>query len=574
MNEMINGAEALIKSLICEGVDTVFGYPGGQIITVYDKLYDYTDKIEHILVRHEQGAIHAAQGFARCTGKTGVVIVTSGPGAANLVTGLADALMDSTPLVVISGQVASSFLGTDAFQEADVVAMTQQVTKWAIQIRRPEDIPAAIARAFYIASSGRPGPVVIDVAKDAQIGMINWEHTSCRYIRSYNPIPEVCKTDIQTAADMLNNAYRPLILSGHGVMISEAEDILKKVVEKSSISVATTLLGLSTIPTDHPLNLGMLGMHGTVAANIATNQADVILGIGLRFDDRITSDLKFYAPYAKIIHVDIDPSELNKNVKASLAVNSDARAFLEQLYPLLIERRVSAFNDLKKKCDAIEFEKVISRAVSPAEGKLKMGEVIKAVSEFAPDNCVCVTDVGQNQMFSARYFRHRAKRGFISSGGLGTMGYGLPAAIGAKIADPEREVILFVGDGGVQMTIEEFGTIMQYNIGVKIVLLNNNFLGNVRQWQKLFFNGRFSQTPMLNPDFVMLASAYGIKAENVTSRDELQAAVKRMIESDKAYLLNVSVDETDMVFPMIPAGGSIDNIMLDNNTRITHNDIR
>jgi len=573
MSEKINGAEALIKSLLREGVNTVFGYPGGQIITVYDKLYDYTDKLHHILVRHEQGAIHAAQGYARCSGKTGVVIVTSGPGAANIVTGLADALMDSTPVVAISGQVASAFLGTDAFQEADVVAMTQQVTKWAIQIRCPEEIPYAVARAFYIASSGRPGPVVLDIAKDAQVGMVDWQYKNCRFIRSYNPIPQADKSDIQRAADLINNAYRPLILSGHGVMISGAEEQLLRVAEKCSIPVATTLLGLSTIPTGHPLNYGMLGMHGNIASNIATNQADVILALGMRFDDRVTADLKHYAQGAKIIHVDIDSSELNKNVRADVGINEDVKSFLEKIYPLLISRGSNNMQTLKEECDRVEKKNVIDSAINPGKGMLKMGEVITSVTDIAPDNTVCVTDVGQNQMFSARYFKFRKPRSFISSGGLGTMGFGLPAAIGAKISSPEREVVLFVGDGGLQMTIEEFGTIMQYGVGVKIVLLNNNFLGNVRQWQELFFNSRFSQTPMANPDFVCLASAYGIAGERVDCREALGDAVRRMFESEGAYLLDVSVDPTDKVFPMIPAGGRIDKIMLDSVHEYTFNSL-
>lgn len=569
MCNKMNGAEALINSLIIEGVDTVFGYPGGQIISVYDKLYDYTDKINHILVRHEQGAIHAAQGYARCSGKTGVVIVTSGPGAANVVTGLADALMDSTPLVVISGQVSSEFLGTDAFQEVDAVAMTQEVTKWAIQIRRPEDIPSAVARAFYIASTGRPGPVVLDISKDAQVGMVDWEHDICSYIRSYNPSPEIDQNIVNQTASLINKAKHPLILAGHGVMISGAEDELRSVAEKAFIPVGTTLLGLSTFPTDHPLNMGMLGMHGSIAANMATASADVILAVGLRFDDRVTLDLKHYARNAKIIHINIDPYELNKNVTVDIPVASDAKAFLRELYPMLISRTESRMAKLKEKCYAVETEKIIEPEIHPSEGKLKMGEVVRVVSDMAPANSVCVTDVGQNQMFSARYYKFTRPRSFITSGGLGTMGYGLPASIGAKVSSPEREVILFVGDGGIQMTIEEFGTIMQYNVGVKIVLLNNNFLGNVRQWQEMFFNGRFSQTPMLNPDFNKLADAYGIKSRTVYDRNELKDAVAEMLECKEAFLLNVEVDETDMIFPMIPSGGRIDRILIDEKTFFT-----
>ncbi|MDE7154486.1 MAG: biosynthetic-type acetolactate synthase large subunit [Muribaculaceae bacterium] len=565
----ISGAEGLIKSLICEGVDTVFGYPGGQIIAVYDKLYDYQKEIKHILVRHEQGAIHAAQGYARSTGKVGVVIVTSGPGAANVVTGLGDALMDSTPLVVITGQVASAFLGTDAFQETDVVAITQQLTKWAVQIRRPEDIPSMVARAFYIASSGRPGPVVLDIAKDAQAGFAEWSHRSCNFIRSYNPHPEIPVSDITEIADMLNNAERPMILAGHGVTIANAEQTLMCVAEKGNIPVATTLLGRSNLPFNHPMHKGMLGMHGNLGPNIATNKADVILAVGMRFDDRITGDVKQYAPDAKIIHVDIDPSELNKIVHAYKAIHGDAGQLLTALLPLMKHRDRDEWLKLFKKCEEIEHREVIDPELHPNKQKMNMGEVISIVSEHAPENSICVTDVGQNQMFAARYFGCRSHRAFISSGGLGTMGFGLPAAIGAKIGAPRREVILFVGDGGLQMTIQELGTIMAYDVNVKIVLLNNSFLGNVRQWQELFFQGRYSQTEMTNPDFVRLASAYGIAGENVTVREELEGAINRMFDHKGAYLLNISIDADDMIFPMVPAGGSINTIILNPTTKLS-----
>lgn len=569
MTEMISGAEGLIKSLISEGVDLVFGYPGGAIIAVYDKLYDYQDKIRHILVRHEQGAIHAAQGYARTTGKVGVVIVTSGPGATNVVTGLSDALMDSTPLVVISGQVASAFLGTDAFQETDVVAMTQQVTKWAVQIRRAEDIPAAVARAFYIASTGRPGPVVIDIAKDAQLGKMNWSHQTCNFIRSYNPQPAVSEKDLEDVARILNEAERPMILSGHGVMISNAERELREVAEKGDIPVAATLLGLSTMDSSHPLYKGMLGMHGNVGPNAATDQADAILAIGMRFDDRVTGDTKRYATQAKIIHVDVDPSEINKNIRAYKAVNADARTFLSALLPLMAERKRPEWNSFFDRCNKIEQEHVITPEIAPGVGKMKMGEVVTAVTNAAKKGTICVTDVGQNQMFASRYFKYTAPKSLVSSGGLGTMGFGLPAAIGAKIGNPDRDVCLFVGDGGLQMTIQEFGTIMEYGVKVKIILLNNNFLGNVRQWQTLFFHSRYSQTHMLNPDFVTLASAYGIKGENVESRDELPAAIERMFATDEAYILNVDIDPADMIFPMIPAGGSAKDIMLTQTKKLT-----
>ncbi|RXE70747.1 biosynthetic-type acetolactate synthase large subunit [Muribaculaceae bacterium Isolate-002 (NCI)] len=565
MSNKINGAEALIKSLICEGVDTVFGYPGGAIIPVYDKLYDYTSQLKHILVRHEQGATHAAQGYARATGKTGVVIVTSGPAATNVITGLSDALMDSTPLVVITGQVASSLLGSDAFQETDVVGIVHPVTKWAVQIRRAEDIPAAVARAFYIANNGRPGPVVLDIAKDAQVGMVEWAHLTCDYIRSYIPVPEINNADISEAARMLNHAERPMILSGHGVMISGAENELRMLAEKADIPVAATLLGLSTMPSDHPLYKGMLGMHGNIGPNYNTNRADVILAVGMRFDDRVTGRLDAYAPQAKIIHIDIDSSEFNKNVKAALTIHADARQALQALLPGINQTRRTAWLDSFIPCEKTENEKVIAPEVHPQGGMMKMGEVVNLVSRAFGDKAIGVTDVGQNQMFGSRYFRFTEPRSMLTSGGLGTMGFGLPAAIGAKMGCPEREVVLFVGDGGFQMTIQELGTILEYGTAVKIVLLNNNFLGNVRQWQQLFYDGRFSQTPMVNPDFVAICAAYSIDAENVTDRSQLSDAIARMVKSDKAYLLNVNIDPTDMIFPMIPLGAAVDEMMINAN---------
>ncbi|MDE6345556.1 MAG: biosynthetic-type acetolactate synthase large subunit [Muribaculaceae bacterium] len=565
MSNKINGAEALIKSLICEGVDMVFGYPGGAIIPVYDKLYDYTSQLKHILVRHEQGATHAAQGYARATGKTGVVIVTSGPAATNVITGLSDALMDSTPLVVITGQVASSLLGSDAFQETDVVGIVHPVTKWAVQIRRAEDIPAAVARAFYIANSGRPGPVVLDIAKDAQVGMMEWAHQTCDYIRSYIPVPEINAADISEAARMLNHAERPMILSGHGVMIAGAEKELQMLAEKADIPVAATLLGLSTMPSDHPLYKGMLGMHGNIGPNYNTNRADVILAIGMRFDDRVTGRLDGYAPDAKIIHVDIDSSEFNKNVKAALTIHADARQALEALLPKINQTRRAAWLDSFKPCEEVETEKVINPEVYPGSGMMKMGEVVNLVSRAFHDRAIGVTDVGQNQMFGSRYFRFTEPRSLLTSGGLGTMGFGLPAAIGAKMGCPERQVVLFVGDGGFQMTIQELGTILEYGTAVKIVLLNNNFLGNVRQWQQLFYNGRFSQTPMVNPDFVAICAAYGIKGENVNDRSMLNDAIDRLVKSEEAYLLNVNIDPADMIFPMIPLGAAVDEMMINAN---------
>lgn len=562
MCEKISGADALMQSLIAEGVDLVFGYPGGSIMPVYDKLYDYQDKLRHILVRHEQGATHAAQGYARVTGRPGVVIVTSGPAATNVITGIGDALMDSTPMVVITGQVATPFLGFDAFQETDVVGVTQPLTKWSYQIRRAEDVSWAVARAFYIASSGRPGPVVLDFTKDAQVGLAEFSHKKCEYIRSYQPVPEINEQAIDEAAELINAARRPMILSGHGVMIANAEKELAELAETADIPVAATLLGLSTMPSDHPLYKGMLGMHGNIGPNINTNQADLLIAIGMRFDDRVTGNVKTYAPNAKIVHIDIDSSEFNKNIPVNVAVHGDARTVLQHLLPKVKSAKHTEWLKSFDRPDEVEYEKVVKREVYPESGRMNMGEVVNKVSEATGHDAVVVTDVGQNQMFSARYFRYTKPRSMVTSGGLGTMGFGLPAAIGAKMGDPSRTVCLFVGDGGLQMTIQELGTILEYGTNVKIILLNNNFLGNVRQWQSLFFNDRFSQTPLINPDFVALAAAYGIKAENVETREQLDGAIQRMLEHNATYLLNVNIDETDMIFPMIPAGGDVDNIML------------
>lgn len=567
MTQRICGAEALVRSLLEERIDTVFGYPGGAILPVYDKLYDYTDRLRHILVRHEQGAVHAAQGYARVSGRTGVVIVTSGPGAANVITGLSDAMMDSTPLVVITGQVGERYLGSDAFQETDVVGITQPITKWAYQVRSAEEVPAAVARAFYIASTGRPGPVVLDISKDAQTGMLDWSYAPVEFIRSYNPMPELDRDRIAQAAEMINNASRPMILAGQGVTLSNATNLLIRLAEKADIPVGCTLLGLSVIPSDHPLMKGMLGMHGNIGVNFNTNRADVIIAIGMRFDDRVTGNTDAYASQAKIIHIDIDPSEFNKTVPAALTVHADASQALECLLPMINRNSHTEWIKSFDSHNEVELQLVVSRElIRPQGSKMTMGEVINKVSEATCHNAIAVTDVGQNQMMSARYFRFSSQRSFITSGGLGTMGFGIPAAIGAKIAVPERTVCLFCGDGGFQMTIQELGTIMQYGVGVKIILLNNNFLGNVRQWQNLFFNHRFSQTPMLNPDFVAIAAAYGIDGENVNDRNELDAAIARMLSDDKPYLLNIDIDETDMVFPMTPVGKAVDFIMLDKDT--------
>lgn len=564
MSNKITGSEILMRALIDQGVDKVFGYPGGQIMPVYDSLYDYKDKIHHYLARHEQGAIHAAEGFARASGKTGVVIATSGPGAMNLITGLNDALMDSTPIVAITGQVPSTLLGKDAFQESDVVSVTLPITKWSVLVRTAEEIAPAISKAFYIANSGRPGPVVIDLAKDAQVGLAEYIHSDINFIRSYDPDPEIEKSLLDEAARILNEAKRPMILSGHGVAISGAEKELLELAEKADIPVACTIHGLSTIPSDHRLNKGMLGMHGNLGPNINTNKADVIFAIGMRFDDRVTGDTKKYAPDATIIHLDIDASEFNKIIGSDLHIHADAKSALRQLIPLIAENDHTAWNDSFNRHEKVEYERVKKLELFPEneDGKMHMGEVINKVSEAFGHDAVLVTDVGQNQMFSVRYFSFTSPRSCITSGGLGTMGFGLPASIGAKIAVPERDVVLFVGDGGLQMTIEELGMIMEYNVGVKIVLLNNNYLGNVRQWQELFFNSRYSSTHLLNPDFVALAKAYGISGEDVPHRDNLDGAIERMKKHNGAYILNVNVEEMGMIFPMTPGGHGVDEILL------------
>ena len=564
MSNKIKGSEILMRALIDQGVDKVFGYPGGQIMPVYDSLYDYSDRIQHFLARHEQGAIHAAEGYARACGKTGVVIATSGPGAMNLITGLNDALMDSTPIVAITGQVPSSLLGKDAFQESDVVSVTLPVTKWAFQVRNVEEIAPALAKAFYIANSGRPGPVVLDISKDAQVGMASYESASCNFIRSYDPDPDIDDGILQEAARLINSADRPMILAGHGITISKAEKQLIDIAEKADIPVACTMLGLSSIPTGHRLNKGMLGMHGNLGPNINTNKADVILAIGMRFDDRVTGDTAKYAPLAKIIHIDIDSSEFDKTVKSDIHIHGNAKTALSRLLPLIVENRHESWNDSFTRHEKVEDERVKKCEIHPnnPDGRMHMGEVVNRVSKEFGDNAILVTDVGQNQMFSVRYFGFTSPRSCISSGGLGTMGFGLPASIGAKIAVPQRDVVLFSGDGGIQMTIQELGMIMEYDIDVKIVILNNNFLGNVRQWQELFFNSRYSATPMVNPDFIALARAYGIDGEDVSHRDNLDEAIRRMKEHKGAYILNVNIEEMGMIFPMTPGGHGVDEILL------------
>ena len=561
----VTGSEVLIESLLKEGVDTIFGYPGGAIMPVFDCLYDYKDKINHVLVRHEQGATHAAQGYARTSGKVGVTLVTSGPGATNTVTGIADAMIDSTPLVVITGQVASSLLGSDAFQEADVVGITQPISKWAYQIRRPEDIAWAVSRAFYIASTGRPGPVVLDIAKDAQTGLLEAsEYKKTSFIRSYQPIPDLKEKDILAAAEIINNAKKPLALIGQGVILSGAEKQLMQLLEKADIPAACTVLGLSAIPTDYLLNMGMLGMHGNVGPNVKTNECDVLIAIGMRFDDRVTGDLKTYAKQAKVIHFDIDSAEINKNVLVATKVLGDAKVTLAEVTKHVKDAKHTKWIEEFAPCKQREYDAVIEKEIHPTSGMLKMGEVINKVSEATNNDGVLVTDVGQNQMMGVRYFKYKQSRSVVTSGGLGTMGFGLPAAIGAKYGAPDRTVCLFVGDGGIQMTIQELGTIMQYGIDVKIIILNNHFLGMVRQWQELFFDERYSETVMVNPNFVKIADAYNIKARCVSDRSEIDEAIAEMINHKGSYLLDVNVETKGMVYPMIPAGTCVTNILLGN----------
>lgn len=552
-----------MRSLVNEGVETLFGYPGGAIMPVYDALYDYRDRLNHILVRHEQGAVHAAQGFARVSGKVGCAIVTSGPGATNTVTGIADAMIDSTPMVVICGQVGTSLLGTDAFQEVDVVGVTSPISKWSYQIRRAEDVAWAVSRAFYIAKSGRPGPVVLDFAKNAQTAMVDYEPAKVDFIRSYQPIPPMDKDVIKKAAQMINESVKPFVLVGQGVELGDAREELKEFLEKAQMPAGCTLLGLSALPSDHPLNMGMLGMHGNLGPNVMTNQCDLLIAVGMRFDDRVTGNLKTYAKQAKIIHFDIDPSEIDKNVKVDLAVLGDCKQTLAAVTELLDETTHQSWIDGFKPYAEKEYNKVIDKAIHPKSGALLMGEVVRKVSEASNNEAILVTDVGQNQMFGCRYFKFTKGRSVVTSGGCGTMGFGLPAAIGATFGAPERTVCLFCGDGGLQMTIQELGTIMEQGAPVKIILLNNNYLGNVRQWQAMFFNHRYSFTPMMNPDYELIAKAYGIPAKTVVERKDLDAAIKEMLSTDGPYLLQCAVLEEDNVLPMTPPGANVDCMMLE-----------
>lgn len=563
MSKTMKGSYALMESLLHENVDVIFGYPGGQIIPAFDALYDYKDRIRHILVRHEQGATHAAEGYADISGKPGVVLITSGPGATNAITGIADAMMDSRPMVVIAGQVSTSLLGTDAFQETDLVGVTQPITKWSYQIRSAQDVPWAVARAFYIAKSGRPGPVVLDFTINAQNEMMEYEPCTCDFIRSYVPVPDPDEEAVAAAAEMINKAEKPLVLVGHGVTIARAEKELLDMIEKAGLPAAWTMMGESAMPTDHPLNMGMLGMHGNIAPNRKTNECDVLIAVGMRFDNRITGDLNHYAKQAKIIHFEIDPAEINKNVKSDVAVAGDVKVTLPMVTELLKQRGHKEWIDSFKPSAEEEFRTVIEADLHPDESRdITMPEVVRKVSDATGGEAVLVTDVGQNQMAAIRYFRFKRPRSVVTSGGSGTMGFGIPAAIGAKIAAPDRTVCLFCGDGGFQMTEQELGVIMQEQAGVKIIILNNSYLGMVRQWQELFYNKRYSYTPMINPDFEMIAKAYGIQSRTVNVRDELDAAVADMLKDDKPYVLVVNTEEDGMVYPMVPAGGKVTDILI------------
>ena len=560
----ISGAEAVIRCLIEENVDVLFGYPGGAIMPVYDELYKFQDKVHHILTRHEQGATHAAQGYARTSGKIGVCIATSGPGATNLVTGIADAQIDSTPMVCITGQVASSLLGSDAFQETDIIGISTPVTKWNYQITKASEISEIFAKAFYIAKSGRPGPVLIDITKDAQFEILNnFSYKKCKNIRSYFSVPETDPESLTSAADLINKAKKPFIVWGQGVILGNAEVEFKNFIEKTGIPSAWTILGVSAIPTDHPLNVGMVGMHGNYGPNVLTNECDLLIAIGMRFDDRVTGNLNSYAKQAKIIHFEIDPAEIDKNVVVDVAVLGNVKNTLSNILDLVDKNNhknwVTKFNDYYR----VEYEKVIDKEYNKTNGGLSMAEVIRTINENTSGESILVTDVGQHQMVACRYTKFKLSKSNITSGGLGTMGFALPAAFGAKIGDPKREVIAVIGDGGFQMTIQELGTIFQSKAAVKIVILNNNFLGMVRQWQQLFFDKRYASTEMINPDFVAIAKGYFIEGKKVEKRNELDKEVKKMLEFNGPYLLEVIIEKEDNVFPMIPSGSSVSDVRLE-----------
>nr|WP_299036078.1 biosynthetic-type acetolactate synthase large subunit [uncultured Tenacibaculum sp.] len=558
----ITGAEAVVKCLLAEGVDLLYGYPGGAIMPVYDELYKYQDKLHHVLTRHEQGATHAAQGYARATGKVGVAMATSGPGATNLITGIADAQIDSTPMVCITGQVGAHLLGSDAFQETDIVGISTPVTKWNYQITKASEIPEVMAKAFYIARSGRPGPVLVDITKNAQFEEFDFEYKKCTSVRSYQPVPNMNMQSVEAAVELINNAERPFIVWGQGVILGEAEEEFKAFIEKAGIPSASTLLGLSALPTKHPLHVGMVGMHGNYSPNKLTNECDVLIAVGMRFDDRVTGDLSRYAKQAKVVHFEIDPAEVDKNVKTDVAVLGNVKETLTVALSLLEENSHKEWLQEFRNLDAIEFDNVIKNDLFPTKEGLTMGEVIKQINEASKGKAIVVTDVGQHQMIASRYAEFNQTKSNITSGGLGTMGFALPAAIGAKMGTPEREVVAVIGDGGYQMTIQELGTILQTKAAVKIVVLNNEFLGMVRQWQQLFFDKRYASTIMTNPDFVAIAKGYHLAANRVTKREELASAVVEMMASKEAYFLEVCVEKEDNVFPMIPTGASVSDVRL------------
>ena len=559
----ISGAEAVVRCLLAEGADLIYGYPGGAIMPIYDELYKFQDQLHHVLTRHEQGATHAAQGFARTSGKVGVAMATSGPGATNLVTGIADAQIDSTPMVCITGQVASHLLGSDAFQETDIIGISTPVTKWNYQITKASEIPEIMAKAFYIARSGRPGPVLIDITKDAQFDTFDFSYEKCSGIRSYAPYPKLSSTDLEQVLELIGQAEKPFVVWGQGVILGNAEEEFKTFLETSGIPAAWTILGLSALPTDHPSNRGMVGMHGNYAPNLLTNECDLLIAIGMRFDDRVTGDLNTYAKQAKIIHLELDPAEVNKNVSVDVALLADCKISLQELNKRIKPKKYPEWIARFDALDKIEYDKVIKSDLFPKKEGLTMGETVEMINKHSNNDAVIVTDVGQHQMVACRYAKFSQSKSNVTSGGLGTMGFALPAAIGAKMGAPQREVVAVIGDGGYQMTIQELGTIFQQQIAVKIVVLNNDFLGMVRQWQQLFFDKRYASTEMVNPDFVTIAQGFRIKAKRVDKREELDAAVKEMMESKDPYFLEVCVEKEDNVFPMIPTGASVSDIRLE-----------
>ena len=563
LENKISGAEAVIRSLLEEGVDLIYGYPGGAIMPIYDELYKYQDKLNHVLTRHEQGATHAAQGFSRVSGKVGVVMATSGPGATNLVTGIADAQIDSTPMVCITGQVASHLLGSDAFQETDIIGISTPVTKWNCQVTKAKDIPEVLAKAFYIAKSGRPGPVLIDITKDAQFELMDYQYKKCYSVRSYKPVPDYSIGQIKKASQLINDSKKPFIVYGQGVILGDAENEFKTLIEKTGIPAAWTILGLSALPTDHYLNVGMVGMHGNYGPNVLTNECDLLIAIGMRFDDRVTGNLETYAKQAKIIHMEIDPAEINKNVECDVSVLGNVKDTIPLLTSMVNKNTHKKWLDKFSSFYEIEYKKVIHNEINPTKKGLTMAEVIKEINNSTNGDAIIVTDVGQHQMVTCRYAKFNKSKSNVTSGGLGTMGFALPAALGAKMGAPEREVVAVIGDGGYQMTIQELGTIFQTGSAVKIVVLNNNFLGMVRQWQQMFFEKRYASTELINPDFVTIAKGYYIEAEKVSERKDLKNAVEKMIRSKKPYFLEVTVEKEHNVFPMIPTGASVSDIRLE-----------